>query len=61
MRIDLTAGLAPASAYATPAGVRTFITALVGQMIQTPDLTAAQALQAHPLLQRLLDPWRVYG
>ena len=60
VRIDLTAGLAPESADATPAGIRTFICALVGQMIQSPDLTAAQSLQAHPLLQRLLDPWRLY-
>jgi hypothetical protein len=40
--------------------VRTYITALVGQMIQAPQLTASQAAQAHPLLARLLDSQRVY-
>lgn len=61
VRIDLTAGLAPASADDVPAGIQTFIVALVGQLVQTPDLTATQAVQAHPLLARLLDPWRLYG
>lgn len=61
VRIDLTAGLANADAAQVPAGIKTFITALVGQMIQSPELTAAAAVQSHPLLARLLDPWRLYG
>jgi uncharacterized phiE125 gp8 family phage protein len=60
VRIDLTAGLANANAAQVPAGIKTFITALVGQMIQSPELTATAAVQAHPLLARLLDPWRLY-
>jgi uncharacterized phiE125 gp8 family phage protein len=61
VRIDLTAGVAAASASAVPAGIQTFITALVGQIIQSPELTATAAVQAHPLLARLLDPWRLHG
>lgn len=60
VRIDLTAGLANANAAQVPAGIRTFITALVGQLIQSPELTATAAVEAHPLLARLLDPWRLY-
>ena len=60
VRIDLTAGLANADAAQVPAGIKTFITALVGQLIQSPELTATAAVQAHPLLARLLDPWRLY-
>lgn len=60
VRIDLTAGAAAASADTVPECVRTYITALVGQMIQAPQLTATQAAQAHPLLARLLDSQRVY-
>ncbi len=58
VRIDLTAG--EAFADDVPACVKTYITALVGQMIQAPQLTAAQAAQAHPLLARLLDSQRLY-
>ena len=61
VRIDLTAGLANADAAQVPEGIKTFITALVGQMIQSPELAAADVVQAHPLLARLLDPWRLYG
>jgi uncharacterized phiE125 gp8 family phage protein len=61
VRIDLTAGLATGSAAQVPAGIKTFITALVGQIIQSPELTATAAVQAHPLLARLLDPWRLYA
>lgn len=61
VRIDLTAGVASGSAATVPEGIKTFITALVGQMIQTPEMTAAAAVEAHPLLARLLDPWRLYG
>ena len=60
VRIDLTAGVAAASADTVPECVRTYITALVGQMIQAPQLTATQAAQAHPLLARLLDSQRLY-
>lgn len=60
VRIDLTAGVAAAAAYTVPECVRTYITALVGQIIQSPDLTASQAAQAHPLLARLLDSQRLY-
>lgn len=59
VRIDLTAGVANGSASTVPGGIKTFITALVGQMIQSPELTATAAVQSHPLLQRLLDPWRL--
>jgi hypothetical protein len=61
VRIDLTAGVAAASASTVPAGIHTFIIALVGQIIQSPELTATAAVQAHPLLARLLDPWRLYA
>ena len=60
VRIDLTAGAAPASADTVPECVRTYITALVGQVIQSPALTASQAAQAHPLLARLIDSQRLY-
>lgn len=60
VRIDLTAGLAAASADNVPACVKQYITALVGQMIQSPDLSASQAAAAHPLLARLLDSQRLY-
>lgn len=60
VRVDLTAGVATAQAATVPAGIKTFITALVGQLIQSPELTATAAVQAHPLLARLLDPWRLY-
>ena len=60
VRIDLSAGVAAADAAQVPSGVRTFITALVGQMIQSPELSASATVQAHPLLARLLDPWRLY-
>ena len=60
VRIDLTAGAAAVSADTVPECVRTYITALVGQMIQSPQLTATQAAQAHALLARLLDSQRLY-
>lgn len=60
VRIDLTAGVAAASADTVPECVRAYVTALVGQMIQAPQLTATQAAQAHPLLARLLDSQRLY-
>lgn len=61
VRIDLTAGVATADAATVPDGIKTFIIALVGQIIQSPELSAHAAVQAHPLLARLLDPWRLYG
>ena len=61
VRIDLTAGVATAQAATVPEGIKTFIAALVGQIIQSPELTATAAVQAHPLLARLLDPWRLYA
>jgi uncharacterized phiE125 gp8 family phage protein len=61
VRIDLTAGVAAASAATVPDGIKTFIVATVGQIIQSPELTATAAVQAHPLLARLLDPWRLYA
>lgn len=61
VRIDLTAGLPADQADQVPAAVKAFITAVAGQLIQSPDLTATQAMQAHPLLSRLLDPWRLYA
>jgi uncharacterized phiE125 gp8 family phage protein len=60
VRIDLTAGVAAASADTVPECVKTFVTALVGQLIQSPQLTAAQAVQDQPLLARLLDSQRLY-
>ena len=60
VRIDLTAGVAAASADTVPECVKTFITALVGQMIQAPQLNANQTLQDQPLLARLLDSQRLY-
>ena len=57
VRIDLTAGTADASN--VPEGVKHYIIALTGQLIQSPDLSAASAGQ-HPLLARLLHPWRLY-
>lgn len=60
VRIDLTSGLAAEAAASVPECVRTYITALVGQLIQSPQLTAADAAQAHPLLARLLDSQRIY-
>ncbi|MEY5098884.1 MAG: hypothetical protein RJA36_1603 [Pseudomonadota bacterium] len=60
VRIDLTAGVVAAQASTVPAGIQTFIVALVGQLIQSPELSAQAAVQAHPLLARLLDPWRLY-
>lgn len=59
VRVDLTSGVAAASADTVPECVRTYITALVGQMIQAPQLTASQAAQAHPLLAALLDGQRL--
>jgi uncharacterized phiE125 gp8 family phage protein len=55
VRVDLTAG--QTTAVDTPPAVQTFIIALVGQMIQSPELSAKDA--ASPLLSGLLDPWRV--
>lgn len=60
VRIDLTAGLAAASAADVPECVKRYITALVGQLVQAPDLPASQAAAAHPLLARLLDSQRLY-
>lgn len=60
VRIDLTSGVANDAVATLPACIGTYITALVGQMIQAPDLTAQQAAQAHPLLARLLDSQRLY-
>jgi len=60
VRIDLTAGVAAESADTVPECVKTFITALVGQMIQAPQLNANQTLQDQPLLARLLDSQRLY-
>lgn len=60
VRIDLTAGVAAVDADTVPGCVKTYITALVGQIIQAPQLTASQAAQAHPLLARLLDSQRIY-
>ena len=60
VRIDLTAGAAPASADTVPECVRQYITALVGQMIQMPSLSSSQAAQANPLLRTLLESQRVY-
>lgn len=60
VRIDLTAGVAALDAATVPDCIKTFITALVGQMIQAPDLTALQTMQASPLLARLLDSQRLY-
>lgn len=60
VRIDLTAGVDTDDADTVPECVKTYITALVGQIIQAPQLTANQASQAHPLLARLLDSQRLY-
>jgi len=60
VRIDLTAGVAAAAAGTVAACVRTYITALVGQLIRTPELSAGEAAAANPLLARLLDSQRVY-
>jgi uncharacterized phiE125 gp8 family phage protein len=60
VRIDLTAGVDPADADAVPESIQQFITALVGEMLDNPTLSATQAVQASPLLSRLLDPWRLY-
>ena len=60
VRIDLTAGVDAIDADTVPGCVKTYITALVGQIIQAPQLTASQAAQAHPLLARLLDSQRLY-
>lgn len=60
VRIDLTAGVPADETASVPDAVATFITALVGQLIQSPQLTAVQAVQAHPLLARLLDDQRLY-
>lgn len=61
VRVDLTAGVAPADAATTAECVRHFIIATVGQMVQTPELTALSAVQAHPLLARLLDSQRLWA
>lgn len=60
VRIDLTAGVASVDASTVPECVKHFIIALVGQMKDSPDLTALQATQASPLLARLLDSQRLY-
>lgn len=60
VRIDLTAGVEPVDASTVPACVQHYIVALVGQLIQSPDLPASQTAQAHPLLARLLDSQRLY-
>lgn len=60
VRVDITAGLAAADAFATPEAVRAFVVALVGQMLDAPELPASDTVEANPLLCRLLDPWRVY-
>lgn len=61
VRIDLTAGLPAGQSDQVPAGIKAFIAAVVGQLLQSPELTAAQAVQASPLLSRLLDPWRLHA
>jgi uncharacterized phiE125 gp8 family phage protein len=60
VRIDLTTGLTAGNASQVPDGIKTFIVALVGQLIEAPSMTAPTAMQHHPLLARLLDPWRVH-
>lgn len=60
VRIDLTAGVAEVDADTVPDCVKTFIVALVGQIVQTPELSASSAAQAHPLLARLLDAQRLW-
>lgn len=61
VRIDLTCGVPTASAASVPACIQTFITALVGQLLQSPELTAAEAVHANPLLARLLDSVRLWA
>jgi uncharacterized phiE125 gp8 family phage protein len=61
VRVDLTVGVPNANAATVPDGIKTFIVALVGQLVQAPELTSQQAMHAHPLLARLLDPWRLYS
>jgi uncharacterized phiE125 gp8 family phage protein len=59
VRIDLTAGAA--SAADVPEGVKTYIKALVVQMLESPSLAAASVAEANPLLGRLLDPYRLWA
>jgi len=61
VRIDLTTGVESSAVDTVPECVRTYICALVGQMLQTPELSATQAAQAHPLLARLLDSQRIFA
>jgi uncharacterized phiE125 gp8 family phage protein len=60
VRIDLTAGVAPTSVDTVPDAVKAYIIAMAGEMLDNPTLSAGQTAQAHPLLSRLLDPWRLY-
>lgn len=60
VRIDLTAGVATADAATVPECVKAFIVALVGQLIQSPELSASAAMTQNPLLPRLLDSERIY-
>lgn len=59
VRIDLTVGETDAAA--VKPCLKTYINALVGQMLQSPDLSAAAVADAHPLLARLLDPVRIWA
>lgn len=60
VRIDLTTGVAAGDAGTIADCVQTYITALVGQLIASPELSAQAASASHPLLARLLDSQRLY-
>lgn len=60
VRVDITSGVEPSQVADVPGCVVAYITAVVGQMVQSPELMAMDAAQAHPLLARLLDSQRLY-
>lgn len=60
VRIDLTTGVAAIAAGTVAECVKAFITAVVGQIIASPELSAQAAVASHPLLARLLDSQRLY-
>jgi uncharacterized phiE125 gp8 family phage protein len=60
VRVDVTVGVDPVAVRSVPQSIQTFIVAIVGQVIQSPELTAAQVLEASPLLGNMLQPHRLY-
>ena len=61
VRVDLTAGATAEQIATVPDCVKTYIKALVIQMLDNPGQTAAAVSESSPLLARLLDPVRLWA